>query len=100
MSRVTMSCSVTEQTPLLPVFAVHWTQLSWPAAPAGAPPTNCVQGTGGGAEQVPATQASPLGQTVPQVPQLFTSVWKFVQTAGVPQAFGVPLGQHVLPESV
>jgi hypothetical protein len=56
-----------------------------------------VQGTGGGALQTPAVQASPAAHLLPQVPQLLTSVALLVQE--VPQKFGVAVGQQLVPEA-
>jgi hypothetical protein len=53
--------------------------------------------------QMPAVQLSPAGHAVPQAPQLFESVCRFVQIAlaPVPQAFGIAEGQtHVPPEQI
>jgi hypothetical protein len=45
---------------------------------------------------VPLLQVSPAGQTLPQVPQLLTSVAVLVHAA--PQKFGVAVGQQLDPE--
>src|SRR5258708_7146918 len=98
MSFATMAASVVVQTPFAVGLAGHWTLLG-PAAAHGA----VVQAVGGGALQTPAWQVwlAAVLQTVPQVPQLSLSVWRFVQARppSVLQLFGVKPPQVPTPDS-